>query len=57
MPLKFSREIELLLTKLTTKPITLTEVLQETAERSFSLIIGLLVLPFYFRCLRVCLAY
>lgn len=48
MSLKFSREIELLLTKLAIEPLTLGEVLEETAERGFSLIIGLFVLPFLF---------
>ena len=46
MSLRFSQEIKLLLAKLATKPIALAEILQETAERGFSLIIGLLVLPF-----------
>ncbi|WP_036483363.1 exopolysaccharide biosynthesis protein [Myxosarcina sp. GI1] len=48
MSLKFSREIELLLIKLAAKPITLGEMLEETAERGFSLIISLLALPFLF---------
>lgn len=48
MSLKFSQDIQLLLTKLAVKPLTIAEILQETAERGFSLIIGLLVLPFLF---------
>ena len=48
MSLKFSQDIKLLLVKLATKPITLAEILQSTAERGFSLIISLLVLPFLF---------
>ncbi|HEY9771243.1 MAG TPA: exopolysaccharide biosynthesis protein [Coleofasciculaceae cyanobacterium] len=48
MSLKFTQDIQLLLTKLATQPVTLAEILQETAEGGFSLIIGLLVLPFLF---------
>ena len=48
MALRFSQDIKLLLTKLATKPITVGEILEETAERGFNLIIGLLVLPFLF---------
>ena len=48
MSLRFSQEIKLLLAKLANRPIALAEILQETAERGFSLIIGLLVLPFLF---------
>ncbi|MGF1590699.1 MAG: exopolysaccharide biosynthesis protein [Pleurocapsa sp.] len=48
MPLNFSQDIQLLLAKLATKPITIAEILQTTSERGFSLIIGLLVLPFLF---------
>ena len=44
----FSQDIKLLLSKLATKPIKLGEVLEETAERGFNLIIALLVLPFLF---------
>ena len=46
MSLKFSQDIKLLLISLATRPIKLGEVLEETAERGFSLIIALLVLPF-----------
>lgn len=48
MSLKFSQDIKFLLAKLATRPIAIAEILQETAERGFSLIIGLLVLPFLF---------
>ena len=48
MSLKFSQDIKLLLTKLANKPIEIGEILDETAERGFNLIIGLLVLPFLF---------
>ena len=46
MSLKFSQDIQHLLTKLATKPLTISVILRETAERGFGLIIGLLVLPF-----------
>jgi hypothetical protein len=48
MSFKFSHEIKLLLAKLAHQPITVAEILRETAERGFSLIIGFLVLPFLF---------
>ena len=48
MALRFSQDIKLLLTKLATKPIAVGEIVEETAERGFNLIIGLLVLPFLF---------
>ena len=48
MSLRFSQDIKLLLSKMATKPIKLGEILEETVERGFSLIIGLLVLPFLF---------
>lgn len=48
MSLKFSQDIKLLLAKLATKPLTIAEIFQATAERGFSLIISLLVLPFLF---------
>lgn len=48
MSLKFSQEIELLLTKLAAKPITIAEIFQSTGDRGISLIISLLVLPFLF---------
>lgn len=45
---RFSQEIKALLERLTHQPLTLAHVLDETAERGFSLVIGLLVLPFLF---------
>ena len=48
MALRFTQDIKLLLTKLAAKPIAIGEIVEETAERGFSLIIGLLVLPFLF---------
>jgi hypothetical protein len=48
MSLQFSQDLKFLLTKLATQPITISEIIQETAERGFSLIIALLVLPFLF---------
>ena len=44
----FSQDLKLLLSKLATKPIKLGEVIEETADRGFNLIIALLVLPFLF---------
>ncbi|MEA5570369.1 exopolysaccharide biosynthesis protein [Calothrix sp. UHCC 0171] len=46
--LKFSQDIKLLLQRLAEQPLTLGDVLAETSERSFSLVIALLVLPFLF---------
>jgi hypothetical protein len=48
MSLKFSQEIKFLLEKLAIHPVAIAEILQATAETGFSLIIGLLVLPFLF---------
>jgi hypothetical protein len=48
MSLRFSQDIQLLLKKLATKPVAISEIIQGTSERGFSLIIGLLVLPFLF---------
>lgn len=45
---RFSQEIKDLLDQLSHQPLTLAHVLRETAERGFSLVIGLLVLPFLF---------
>ena len=45
---RFSQDIKLLLSKLADEPIKLGKILEETAERGFSLIIALLVLPFLF---------
>jgi hypothetical protein len=46
MHLRFSQDIEALLKQLADKPLTLADILEETLERGFSLVIGLLVLPF-----------
>ncbi len=48
MDLKFSREIKSLLEQLAEQPLTLKNILAETSERGFSLVIALLVLPFLF---------
>ncbi|MEQ9668100.1 exopolysaccharide biosynthesis protein [Coleofasciculus sp. G2-EDA-02] len=48
MHLKFTQDIESLLSRLTHQPLTLRDILTETSERGFSLVIGLLVLPFLF---------
>jgi hypothetical protein len=46
--LRFSQDIKLLLQRLAEKPLTLGDILAETSERSFSLVITLLILPFLF---------
>lgn len=46
MHLRFSQDLESLLKLLVEKPLTLGDVLATTSERGFSLVIGLLVLPF-----------
>jgi hypothetical protein len=48
MHLKFSQDIKSLLQRLAEKPLTLGDILAETSERGFSLVIALLVLPFLF---------
>ncbi|MEQ8960799.1 MAG: exopolysaccharide biosynthesis protein [Coleofasciculus sp. C2-GNP5-27] len=48
MHLKFTQDLESLLSRLTHQPLTLRDILTETSERGFSLVIGLLVLPFLF---------
>ncbi|TAE54019.1 MAG: exopolysaccharide biosynthesis protein [Nostocales cyanobacterium] len=48
MQLRFSQDIKSLLQRLTEKPLTLADILAETSERGFSLVIALLVLPFLF---------
>lgn len=48
MHLRFSQDIESLLRRLSNEPLTLATILAETSERGFSLVIGLLVLPFLF---------
>lgn len=46
MNLRFSQDLEALLTLLSEQPLTLGDILTETSERGFSLVIGLLSLPF-----------
>ncbi|MFM2062047.1 MAG: hypothetical protein RLZZ507_1717 [Cyanobacteriota bacterium] len=46
--LRFSQQIKSLVERLTEQPLTLGDVLAETSERGFSLVIALLVLPFLF---------
>ncbi|PSB26572.1 exopolysaccharide biosynthesis protein [Stenomitos frigidus] len=46
MKLRFSQDLEALLTHLAEKPLTLGDILAETSERGFSLVIGLMALPF-----------
>mgnify|MGYP005850391665 CR=1 FL=1 len=46
MHLRFSQDIKALLERLAEQPLTLEMILSETSERGFSLVIGLLVLPF-----------
>jgi hypothetical protein len=48
MHLRFSQDIETLLKRLATHPLTLQDILEETSERGFSIIIFLLALPFLF---------
>lgn len=48
MHLKFSQDIKLLLHHLTEQPLTLGDMVAETSERGFSLLIAVLVLPFLF---------
>ncbi|MEB3209988.1 MAG: exopolysaccharide biosynthesis protein [Leptolyngbyaceae bacterium] len=48
MHLRFSRDLTALLEKLAEHPLTLADILTETAERGFCLVIGLLALPFLF---------
>ncbi len=48
MHLRFSQDIKLLLQRLAEQPLTLGDILAETSERGFSLVIALLVLPFLF---------
>lgn len=46
MQLKFSQDLEILLERMSYHPLTLQEILDETAQRGFSLFIGLLTVPF-----------
>ncbi|HEY9780867.1 MAG TPA: exopolysaccharide biosynthesis protein [Leptolyngbyaceae cyanobacterium] len=48
MHLRFSQDIKSLLQRLAEKPLSLGDILAETSERGFSLVIALLVLPFLF---------
>jgi hypothetical protein len=48
MNLRFSQDIKSLLQRLSEQPLTLGDILTETSERGFSLVIALLVLPFLF---------
>ncbi|AKG22626.1 exopolysaccharide biosynthesis protein [Calothrix sp. 336/3] len=47
-PLRFSQDIKLLLQRVSEQPLTLGDILSETSERGFSLVMVLLVLPFLF---------
>jgi hypothetical protein len=46
MQLRFSQDLKILLDRLAVEPLTLEDILQQTAERGFGLVIALLVLPF-----------
>ncbi|WP_414565332.1 MULTISPECIES: exopolysaccharide biosynthesis protein [unclassified Anabaena] len=48
MHVRFSQEIKFLLQRLAEQPLTIGDILAETSERGFSLVITLLVLPFLF---------
>lgn len=48
MHLRFSQDIKSLLERLATQPLSLGDVMAETSERGFCLVILLLVLPFLF---------
>lgn len=48
MHVRFSQEIKSLLQRLAEQPLTIGDILTETSERGFSLVITLLVLPFLF---------
>lgn len=48
MYVRFSQQIKQLLEQLTDKPLSLGNILAETSERGFMLVITLLVLPFLF---------
>lgn len=48
MHLRFSQDIKLLLERLATQPLSLADIMAETSERGFSLVILLLVMPFLF---------
>jgi hypothetical protein len=46
MHLKFSQELKPLIERLAIAPVTLAEILNETSEQSFGLVMALLALPF-----------
>jgi hypothetical protein len=46
MQLRFSQDLQILLNRLKDEPLTLEDILNQTAERGFGLVIALLVLPF-----------
>jgi hypothetical protein len=46
MQLKFSQDLQILLDRLAEEPLTLEDILNQTAERGFGLVIALLVMPF-----------
>ncbi|MGL5081490.1 MAG: exopolysaccharide biosynthesis protein [Microcoleaceae cyanobacterium] len=48
MHLKFSKDLETLLEQLAHHPLTLRDILTETSERGFCLLIGFFALPFLF---------
>lgn len=48
MHLRFSQDIKSLLERLANEPLSLADIMAETSERGFSLVITLLVLPFLF---------
>jgi hypothetical protein len=48
MHLKFSQDIKSLLQQLEKQPLSLGDILAETSERGFCLVIALLILPFLF---------
>ena len=48
MRLRFSQDLKLLLERLASQPLSLGDIMAETSERGFSLVITLLVLPFLF---------
>lgn len=46
MHLRFSQELKPLIERLAQQPVTLAEILRETSEQSFGLVMALLALPF-----------
>ena len=48
MPLRFSQDIKSLVENLAQQPLSIGDILAQTSERGFSLVIALLVLPFLF---------